>query len=201
MTPTGSTPYLSTPSDDFEATFDCGGSPVKVPRVVAQGITTIALVLLAASGVSKALDPNPTRGALRAARLPSSRPAIVALGVLEVVAAAAGMVAGGRWVAPAVALYLGFTVFTFAAVRGQIPVQSCGCFGREDTPPTALHVAYNLTVTIALGYLMITGQPAVPWSGPGIEIALFLGYSVIGAYLSYLVLAQLPRTLSITNLT
>lgn len=169
--------------------------------MVAQGITTIALVLLIASGVSKVLDPNPTRGALKAARLPSSRTAVVVLGVLEIVAAVSGMVAGGLWVAPAAALYLGFTFFTFAAVRGQIPVQSCGCFGREDTPPTALHIVYNLSATMAFGYLMITGQPAVPWSDPGIEIALFLGYSLIGAYLSYLVLAQLPRTLSITNLT
>ncbi|HET7846614.1 MAG TPA: MauE/DoxX family redox-associated membrane protein, partial [Acidimicrobiia bacterium] len=98
--------------------------------MVAQGITTIALALLAASGVSKALDPDPTRGALKAAHLPSSRAAVVALGLIEVVAAMAGIVAGGRWLALAGALYLGFSVFTFAALRGRIPVQSCGCFGR-----------------------------------------------------------------------
>jgi hypothetical protein len=167
--------------------------------VVAQGITTIALVLLAASGVSKAVDPNPTRGALKAARLPSSRAAVVVLGVLEVVAAVAGIVAGGRWLAGAAALYLGFSLFTLAAVRGRIPVQSCGCFGREDTPPTALHIAYNVSATAALGYLVVTGQPAVPWSNSGVEIALFLGLSLIGAYLSYLVLSQLPRTLSMLN--
>lgn len=167
--------------------------------MVAQGITTIALVLLAASGVSKTLDPNPTRGALRAARLPSSGAAVVVLGVMEVLAAVAGMVFGGWWLAPAAALYLGFSVFTLAAVRGQIPVQSCGCFGREDTPPTSVHIVYNLTATLSLGYLALTDKAAIPWSAPGLEVALFLGFSFIGGYLSYLILAQLPQTLALAN--
>jgi hypothetical protein len=165
--------------------------------VVAQGITTIALVLLAASGVAKALDPNPTRGALKAVRLPSSSAAVVLLGVLEVLSAIVGIAVGGRWLAPAAALYLGFALFTVAAVRGNLPVQSCGCFGREDTPPTVIHIVYNLAATAAIGFLALTGGAAVPWSAPSMEIALFLGFSMIGGYLSYLLLAQLPQTLAL----
>jgi len=167
--------------------------------VLAQGISTIALVLLAASGVAKALDPDPTRGALKAARLPASSPAVVLLGLGEVVAASVGIVIGGGWLAPAAILYLGFTGFTFAAVRGRIPVQSCGCFGRDDTPPTTFHIFYNVIATMALGYLTITGQSAVPWSGSATEVALFLAFSVIGGYLSYLLLARLPQTLALVG--
>ena len=58
---------------------------------------------------------------MKAARLPSSNAAVVALGFIEVVAAVGGIVGGGRWLAPAGALYLGFSVFTLAAVRGRIP--------------------------------------------------------------------------------
>jgi hypothetical protein len=169
--------------------------------VVAQGISTIALVLLAASGVSKALDPTPTRGSLKAARLPSSRAAVLILGVSEVAAAVFGIVVGGSSLALAAALYLGFSIFTFAAVRGRIPVQSCGCFGRDDTPPSVIHVVYNVSATIALGFLAVTGMPAVPWSEATIDVAMFLGFSLIGGYLSYLLLAQLPRTLSTTGPT
>ena len=167
--------------------------------MVAQGITTIALALLAASGISKALDPDPTRGALKAARLPSFTALVIVLGVLEVVAAVAGIVAGGRWLAVAAVLYLGFSMFTLAAVWGRIPVQSCGCFGRDDTPPTPLHIVYNIAATAAIGYLILTDQQAVPWSNSGIEVALFIGLSLIGAYLSYLALSQLPRTLSMLS--
>jgi hypothetical protein len=169
--------------------------------VVAQGITTIALVLLAASGVAKALDPNPTRGALKAARLPSSSAVVVLLGVVEVISAMVGIAVGGWWLAPAAALYLGFSVFTVAAVRGRIPVQSCGCFGREDTPPTAIHIVYNLVATVAIGLLALTGGSPVSWSAPVVEIGLFLGFSLIGGYLSYLVLAQLPQTLALIDPT
>jgi len=167
--------------------------------VVAQGITTIALVLLAASGVAKALDPNPTRGALKAARLPSSSAAVVLLGLAELLAVIAGIAIGGPWLAPAAALYLGFTVFTLAAVRGRIPVQSCGCFGREDTPPTWFHVAYNVVATLAIGYLALTDQAAVAWTAPTLETAVFLGFSLIGGYVSYLLLAQLPQTLALVD--
>ena len=115
--------------------------------MVASAFSTIALLLLAASGVSKAIDPDPTRGALQAAGLPSSAPVARLLGIFEVLAAAAALTMGGWWVAPAALLYLGFTGFTLAAVRHQIPVQSCGCFGREDTPPAVVHVVYNAIAT------------------------------------------------------
>jgi uncharacterized membrane protein YphA (DoxX/SURF4 family) len=170
-----------------------------LPTVVAQAVSAVALVLLAASGVSKVFDPDPTRGAMQAARLPSSRLISRSLGIAEIVAGVAGLVLGGPWLAFAALLYLGFFVFTMAAVRKRLPIQSCGCFGREDTPPTVLHVVFNALSSAALGYVALLSEQAVPWTGPSVEVALYLAFSLVGAYLAYLLLEQLPRTLQMTT--
>lgn len=169
--------------------------------MVASAFSTIALVLLAASGVSKAFDPDPTRGAMNAAGLPSSMLLARLLGAFEVLAAASALAMGGWWTASAAVLYLGFTWFTLAAVRRQIPVQSCGCFGREDTPPSVIHVVYNAIAALALLVLVVTDAAAVPWSGPALTLVIFLGFGLIGGFLSYLLLAQLPRTLDLASPT
>jgi hypothetical protein len=159
----------------------------------------VSLVLLAASGVSKVLDPDPTRGAMAAARLPSSRWIARGLGLSEVVAAAVGFAVGGRWLAFAALLYLGFSAFTLIAVSRRLPIQSCGCFGREDTPPTVLHVIFNGFAATALWYLVAVNGLSAPWSGSNTELALFFVFAVVGAYLAYLLLSQLPRTLQKTS--
>jgi hypothetical protein len=164
--------------------------------VLAQAISAVALTLLAASGIAKLVDPDPTVGAMRAARLPSSRSLARALGVTEILAAAAGLAWGGIWLLGALGLYAGFAVFTLLAVKEKIPVQSCGCFGREDTPPTWAHVVFNGLSTVAIGYLVAVNRAPVPWSEPGGQILLFSVFGLIGAYLSYLLLVQLPRTLA-----
>jgi hypothetical protein len=170
-----------------------------LPEVVAQAVSALSLVLLAASGVSKVLDPDPTRGALAAARLPSSRWIARGLGLSEVVAAAVGLALGGPWLALAALLYLGFSAFTLIAVSRRLPIQSCGCFGREDTPPTVLHVIFNGFAATALWYLVAVNGQSAPWSGSNTELALFFVFAVVGAYLAYLLLSQLPRTLQKTS--
>ncbi|HVR78330.1 MAG TPA: MauE/DoxX family redox-associated membrane protein [Acidimicrobiia bacterium] len=170
-----------------------------LPEVVAQAVSALSLVLLAASGVFKVLDPDPTKGALAAARLPSSRFVARCLGLFEGIAAVVGLAVGGRWLAFAALLYLGFSVFTVVAVSRRLPIQSCGCFGREDTPPTVLHVIFNGFAATALWYLVAVNGLAAPWSGSNTELALFLVFAVLGAYLAYLLLSQLPRTLQMTS--
>lgn len=170
-----------------------------LPEVVAQAVSALSLVLLVASGVSKVIDPDPTKGALAAARLPSSRFVARGLGLFEVIAAVVGLAVGGRWLALAALLYLGFSAFTLVAVSRRLPIQSCGCFGREDTPPTVLHVIFNVFAATALWYLVAVNGLAAPWSGSSTELALFLVFAVTGAYLAYLLLSQLPRTLQMTS--
>lgn len=158
-------------------------------------VSAISLALLGASGVAKIIDPAPTTGALRAARLPSSDSVSRAIGVFEIAAATLGLALGGVALAAAALAYLAFTLFTLAALRGRIPLQSCGCFGRDDTPPSRIHVVYNAVATIALTWLAVSGAGAVPWDAGWLEVSLFLVFAGIGAYASYLLLARLPATL------
>lgn len=165
-----------------------------LPPVLAQAMSTVALTLLAASGIAKVVDPDPTVGAMRAARLPSNRLTARSLGVAEILAASVGLAWGGVWLVGALGLYVGFAVFTLVAVLRKIPVQSCGCFGREDTPPTWAHVVFNGLSAVSIGYLIAVNRAPVPWFESGGPILLYSVFGLIGAYLSYLLLAQLPRT-------
>lgn len=159
-------------------------------------LSTISLGLLAASGVAKLVDPHPTAGALEAARLPSHVLIVIGLAVAELAAAITGLTAGGLWLLPAAILYLGFTLFTAWALRARVPLQSCGCFGKEDTPPTAIHLAFNLVATAALAAGALADASPLPWDSGAVEIALVVVFGVVGTYLSYLILAVLPNTLA-----
>lgn len=167
--------------------------------MVAQAVATIALGLLGASGVAKLVDPEPTTGAMRATRLPSSNLVSRLLGATEVAVAAGALVAGGVFVIAATGLYLAFGVFTFAALAKRIPLQSCGCFGREDTPPSVMHVVFNASSALALASLPILGLDPVPWSMPVVELVLYTGFAAIGIWASYLLLARLPQLMTVVR--
>ncbi len=162
------------------------------------GPFTIAAVILAAAGVMKVVDPLPTQGALRAMGLPWRRPLVRGLGVGELVLGVAALVLGWWWIVALVALsYLAFAVFVAVALRRSTPLASCGCFGREDTPPTLLHLFVNLA------FFSVSGAVALRPFGP-LDVVLgdqpargipFLGWTAVGVYATYLVLAVLPRTL------
>lgn len=169
--------------------------------MVAQAVATIALGLLGTSGVAKLIDPEPTTGAMDAARLPSSNLLSRLLGAVEIVVAVAAL-AGGGWLAllAASGLYLAFTVFTFSALLNRIPLQSCGCFGREDTPPTSIHVVYNVVSAITIG-ILVAGPTPIDWTTGTIALALHLVFASIGVYASYLLLTRLPHLLELTRST
>lgn len=182
-------------------TLALGGTTITLPPVVAQAIAAIALGLLGASGVAKMVDPEPTTGAMRAARLPSSNTVSRFLGLAEVVVATVALVTAGTSVLLAAGLYAAFAVFTLAAVVFRIPLQSCGCFGREDTPPTILHVASNVIATSALLIVFFTGSAPIDWALPAVELALYLGVTVMGVYATYLLMTRLPQVLELTRET
>lgn len=167
--------------------------------VLGLALSAISLVLLGASGIVKIFDPAPTSGALEAARLPSSDAISRFIGIAEVGAAILALTRGGVALLAAAVLYAAFTVFTLAAIRRRIPLQSCGCFGREDTPPTAIHVSYNAVATIALTWLAISGTTPVPWDSTPLQLVLFLSFAGLGAIASYLLLARLPPALKISG--
>ncbi len=163
------------------------------------GPALVAAALLALAGAQKVLDPTMTVGALRALRLPSS-PALVRAGaaaelVLGAVAIAVGGI--GPWLLVA-ASYLAFAAFVLAALRSGTMIGSCGCFGREETPPHWSHVALNVglaAVAVAAG-ATIDGAPLDAISDHPGQGAVVLAVAAIGLYALHALYVELPRTLA-----
>lgn len=162
-----------------------------------EALTAIGATLLLLTGGAKLVDPDPTSGALRSAGLPSGPWAARLLGIIEIALAIPALALGGIWSAGVGAMYLGFAGFVGWALVRNVPIQSCGCFGKSDTPPTVLHLGYNVAIAVAALVAAATGGAGVlsviadqPWLG-----LPYLGYLGLGVYLSYLLLAELPKTL------
>jgi hypothetical protein len=162
------------------------------------GPVVVVAALLALAGGLKVIRPAPTAGALRAMRLPSSLPIVRLLGLGEV---AIGIAAAITFAPPLLVLlaaaYLAFAAFVSAALSANTPLQSCGCFGRTDTPPSNVHVALNLASAGAAFAAALTGTSGLdvtlsdqPWNA--IPFVLLVGISV---YLCVLIATVLPQTL------
>ncbi len=162
------------------------------------GLVYLAAALLALGGVAKVARPAPTAGALRALHLPGPLGGVRLLGAAELVLGTAAIITGARALLVLVALaYLAFTLFVVAALRTGTNIQSCGCFGSVDTPPSLVHVGLDLglagvTLAAAIGGLPPIGTvwAGQPWAG--LPFALLL---VVSVYLAYLLLTLLPLTL------
>ncbi len=152
-----------------------------------------AAVLLVVSGAPKVRDPQPLANALRSAGLPSSRAlargaagaeVVVGLGALAVPSRAGGM-------AVAVA-YAAFTAFVvLALVRGGV-LESCGCFGKADTPPSVLHAAVTALAALA-GAGVALWPPASGWTGlDGGGVLAVAAPTALVTFLAWQVLAVLP---------
>lgn len=148
------------------------------------------------------MDPEPTRGALGATRLPAATAVAMTLGVWEIVAGAIALAFGGPVGGGLLALtYLGFAGFVGFALARDLPIQSCGCFGRDDTPPTWLHVAVNLSAGAAGIWIAVTGTGdlLVTLGDQPLAGIPYLGFVGVGVYALYLLLAELPQTLSLAR--
>lgn len=125
------------------------------------GPALVAATLLALAGAQKLLDPTMTVGALRALRLPSS-PALVRVGAAAELAigALAASVGGHVLWALVAGSYAGFSVFVLGSMRAGSPVGTCGCFGREETPPHPVHLGLNIALALAATTASVTGWTA-----------------------------------------
>ena len=162
----------------------------------------VAALLLVLAGAQKANDPAPAQGALRALGLPDRRRLVQLGAVAELIIGAGALVIDGS-VFPALvaASYLAFMVFVLAALRSGTPIESCGCFGREDTPPSLVHVIVNAgfaatatAVAIAGGIDLAEILADQPWSG--VPFVLLVG---LGAWLVTVAFTQLARTLELVR--
>jgi methylamine utilization protein MauE len=167
---------------------------------VMAGPFAIAAALLALGGLMKAWRPHDTANALRGIGLPGSSLLVRVGGVIELVIGAAALIIGGTLSAVFVALsYSLFVAFVVVALRRDVPIATCGCFGKVDTPPSRVHVGINLVavaaaVTVAVdpsaGLMQtIRLQPLA-----GVPYVLLVG---LGVELVYVALTSLPRTLAL----
>jgi hypothetical protein len=163
--------------------------------MVAQAWFLISSVLLVVSGIAKLVDPAPTVGALRAARLPHRSWQARGIGLTEIVVAVTAIVFGGIAVAGVALMYLAFTVFVVVALHLDLPLSSCGCFGKSDTPPTWLHAGYNASAALAAAVVAAGGFSGLDTvAGFGwFESAAYAGMVGLGVFASYLLLSELPQ--------
>jgi hypothetical protein len=163
-------------------------------------IYLVAALMLAVGGVLKARRPAGTTGALRELGF-AVPPAVIRIGGAAEVAVGVAAVVGVGPVPPAlVGLSYGlFAGFVIMALRRGTPLSSCGCFGETDTPPGWGHVVLNvIAAAVSVAWALQPRPDAVHAvsSQPGAGIPLVL-MVVVAAGLVYLVLIELPRTMSV----
>jgi hypothetical protein len=153
-----------------------------------------ALVLLVA-GAAKVADPSRTAGALRGLGWPSSSVLVRVGAGVELLVGAGALVFGGPVLAGLVAVsYLAFALFVATALTSGTPIGTCGCLGRADTPPSALHVVVD--AALAAGALAAAATSADPLLDAGVTeliAALALTAAVVG------VLTRRAQSLKITT--
>jgi hypothetical protein len=171
-----------------------------VPSLTGPGLAIAALIALA--GAAKVLDPSMTAGALHALRLPSSRVRVRLGAGAEMVLGIAAITVGGPVAWGLVALsYAAFAAFVVAALRQGTAIGSCGCFGREDTPPHWSHVALNAvlaSLAAALAALEVGSPLAAVTDHGGAGAAVGLA-AAVAVCLLFAVYVELPRTMTATR--
>lgn len=147
----------------------------------AAAIFSLVLVLTGAAKVARPFDLQRALTSLGMPRIPGVG---VAIGLIEVIVGVAALFAPSVLWAQA-ALYLAFAGWVVLALRSNVPLASCGCLGRADTPPSAAHVTLNLVaVIVSVGAAF--GDPLAMESGIGLIAQLSV--VAVGVFLAYVVL-------------
>lgn len=126
------------------------------------GVYTGAVLLLGAAGAAKVHRPGDTATALRGIGLRTGPVAVRLAAAAEVALAVAALAVGGPVPAALVAAsYAGFAAFVAVALARHLPLATCGCFGRPDTPPSWTHVVLDAAAAlVAAAWAATTGLPA-----------------------------------------
>lgn len=166
---------------------------LSAPLYVITGVLFVA-------GVAKILRPSATATALRAIGIPSPAVSTRLLGLAEVVLTIAAVASGAAvlWSGVATA-YAAFTVFILWALRDGEILGSCGCFGREDTPPTPGHAAFNAASATIAGLAVADPVRITDFDGTAVEYVLFAALVALGVALAVAALTELPRTLALAR--
>jgi hypothetical protein len=158
--------------------------------------------LLGAGGATKVHRPAPTARALGQMRLPGSAALVRAGAAAEVALAGAAVAWATRPLVALVALsYLGFAGFVLVALRRDVPLSTCGCFGVPDTPPTYGHLALNLAAAAVAAAAALgpdgMGLAAIArMDGSFVLRGVFVVLTVTTVWFAYAALTVVPRALA-----
>lgn len=148
-------------------------------------------LLLILTGIAKLRRPNDTARALRSMSIPVPRltTALVASG--EVVVGTGALVLGSSlFLAAQAGLYAVFLAWVATALVKDVPIASCGCLGRADTPPYWGHVILNGIGVVASAAAAISGEISVAGFPEMAALLLLVG---IGTTLGWIVLDEGAR--------
>jgi hypothetical protein len=111
---------------------------------------------LVVGGALKLVDPSGTVGASRALGLPLGRDAVRVLAALELFLGTLALSVSSPVIAALVAAsYAAFLGATVLALVRRVPIDSCGCLGKLETPPSWRHL-----VILGAAFLGAVGSAA-----------------------------------------
>lgn len=154
--------------------------------------------LLIVTGVAKAARPADTARGLRELGIPG--------GLLFVRLLAIGEIGLGTWVLTTMnfralilqgVLYSLFGLWVWFAIRLDVPMASCGCLGREDTPPYLGHLIMN--VVAAMTSVAVAGFDGRWLSDEPLGIAAELVVVTTGIFLAWSVLGEMARVAALVR--
>jgi hypothetical protein len=150
-----------------------------------------ATALLAVGGAPKTWSPADTTRALRAMRLPVTRPLVRAIGATEVLCAVAAVALPGRASALVIAgWYAVFAAVVALALRSRAPLASCGCFGAVESPPSVAHLLLVVGASAVSVAVAVSGVETLLPSRPSYAVVV-VGLGSLAAWFGYLVMTRL----------
>ena len=154
-----------------------------------------AALLLIVAGLAKVFRPVPTAELLASFGLPEVPAAVVVIGIVESVVGVLALVTGGHLLAVATGtFYVGFIVVVGRALA--TGAESCGCFGRVDSPPSWIHVVGNAVFAVASFVAAAGRTPAqVMADQPADGIGFVVGTGLI-AGLTLVAFTAVPEALA-----
>lgn len=164
----------------------------------AVGPFAIAVVLLTLGGVLKAVRPHDTAVALRVAGVRAGDHAVRLVAAAEAALGVTALVAFGAVPAALVATsYLVFLAFVMLALARRLPIASCGCFGKADTPPSLVHAGVNgMAAAAALAMALDPSTAPLDALTEGLASVAFGLLVVVGVFAAFVALTLLPRTMA-----
>ena len=141
-------------------------------------------LLLIITGIAKVVRPRDVEKALASLGLPRIRGVGIVIGAAEVVVGLTALFFPRMLIAQGL-LYTGFAIWVLVALRSGAPLASCGCLGRNDTPPTVSHITLNVIGSL-VSFIAAAGDPVDLTfetgglaTGVAILVAVFLAYVIL----------------------